>query len=100
LPVTVDRLETHWLIRLEGDFTIASAPQLKDLLAEWLASRQDLQLDLAGVQEIDVTLLQLLAAAAREAQRAGVTVAASVSPEAAAEARDLGFERFPGTAGG
>jgi len=100
LPVRLDRLETHWLVRLEGEFTIASAPELKALLADWLASRKDLELDLERAGEIDVTLLQLLSAAGREAERAGVRVSIHMSEVAAAAARDLGFERLAGASQG
>lgn len=96
MPVTLDRLETHWLIRLEGELTLASAPDLKPLLLEWLASGKDLQLDLERAREIDVTLLQLLLAAGREAARTGVEVESRASEAATAQSRDLGFDRFPG----
>jgi len=98
LSVTVDRLETHWLIRLEGEFTLASAPELKRLLLEWLESGKDLQLDLERADEIDITLLQLLCAAGHEAARAGLGMVSRVSEAAAAAAREAGFVRFPGAA--
>ena len=95
MPVTVDRLATHWIVRLDGEFTLASAPELKALLLEWLASGKDLQLDLEQAGQIDITLLQLLWAAAREARRAGAGISSRVSETAAVAARDAGFERFP-----
>jgi len=96
LPVTVDRSETPWIIRLDGEVTLASAPELKKSLMEWLASGNDLQLDLERVADIDVTLLQLLWAAGREALRSGATIASRVPESAGAMARDAGFDRFPG----
>ena len=98
MPVTVDRLETHWLIRLEGELTLTSAAELKQLLLEWLASGKGLQLDLEHASEIDITLLQLLWAAGREAARTGAEVGSRVSEAAAAAARVLGFDRFAGAA--
>jgi hypothetical protein len=96
LPITLDRLETSWLIRLEGEFTVTSASELKGSLLEWLASGRDLQLDLERAQEIDITVMQLLWAAGREAARAGVAIVSRVSEAASAAASDAGFEQFPG----
>lgn len=98
MAITVDRLEKHWLIRLEGEFGVTSAPELKTLLLEWVASGRDLQMDLERAEEIDITLMQLLWAAGREAARAGAGMVSRVSEAAAMAARDAGFERFPGAA--
>ena len=86
--------ERHAVIRLEGELTLASAAGLKQRLLEWVASGQDLELDMEKVEQIDVTLLQLLVAAAREAahQGTGITVRASTAAESAA--RDAGFDAF------
>jgi anti-anti-sigma regulatory factor len=92
LPLTVDRDETRWLIRLDGEFNVTSAAELKKLLLEGLASGKELRLDLEGASEIDVTVLQLLWAAGR----ASAGVVSGVSEAAAIIARDAGFERFPG----
>jgi anti-anti-sigma regulatory factor len=81
---------------MEGQVTVASAGELKELLLEWLAARRDLELDLQRVEEIDITIMQLLWAAAREAGRMGVGVGACASAAAAAAARDAGFGRLPG----
>lgn len=99
MPLTVNRNGTHWLICLEGEANITSAAQLKDVLLEGLAGAQELELDLERASEIDVTVLQLLWAAAREAARAGSGFVSRVSHAAASVARDLGFEGFPGAAG-
>jgi anti-sigma B factor antagonist len=96
LAVTMERQESQSLIRLEGEFTVTSAAELKDLLLEGLASGNDLLLDLEQAGEIDITLMQLLWAAGREADRAGVSIAILVSDTAGAAAREAGFERFPG----
>jgi len=94
LPLIVDRDETHWLIRLEGEFNVTSAAELKRLLLEGLASGKELHLDLDRASEIDVTALQLLWAAGR----ASAGVVSGVSEAAATIARDAGFARFPGKA--
>ncbi len=94
MPVTVDRKEAGWVIRVEGEFTLTSAAELKTLLVEGLASAKELQLDLRGASEIGVPLLQLLWAAGREAIRQGAGMAChSAEPHFW---RKAGFEALPG----
>ena len=96
LPVTTEQLEGHSLIRLEGEFTVTSAAELKRLLLEGLATGEDLHLDLERVEGIDLSLMQLLWAAGREAERTGARIGISLSEAAGKAAREAGFERFPG----
>lgn len=96
MPLTVDRKETRWLIRLEGEASITSAAEFKGLLLEALASAQELELDLEHAGSIDVTLLQLAWAAGREAARAGSGFVTRPSQAAVSFAQDLGFDGFPG----
>jgi len=98
LAVTMERHETHSLILLEGECTVTSAAELKRLLLEGLTSKKDLTLDLKRVEEIDLTAMQLLWSAGREADRAGAGIAIRMSESAATAAREAGFERFPGLA--
>ena len=98
LSVTIKRSETDLMIRLEDAVNVTSAEELKNLLLEGLVSGRDVHLDLERAEEIDVTVLQLLWAAAREADRKGTRMVTRVSDAAAAVAREVGFERFPGTA--
>ena len=99
MPATIEQQADHTLIRLEGECTLASAADLKTLLLEALAFGEDLRLDLRSVQEMDITALQLLWAAAREANRAGSGFAASVPDAIVIAAREAGFEQFPGLNG-
>ena len=62
------------LVRLEGDLTVETSAQLKQLLVDALLSQGDLELELTNVTTIDVTALQLFWAAAQEAKRAGKAV--------------------------
>ncbi len=96
MPITSEQEGTHWLIRLEGEFTLGAAGELKKLLLEWQASGSDLQLDLERAAEFDLTLLQLLVAAGREGAGSRSALTIRVSPEIAAAVRDAGFDRFPG----
>ena len=95
MAVSIKQEESQPLIRLGGEFTLASAAELKSLLLEGLASG-NVWLDLEHVGEIDITLMQLLWAAGREADRTGARMAIRVSEAAAMTAREAGFERFPG----
>ena len=97
MPVTLDQSEAVCLVRLEGEIGIASAAELKKLLIEALASGRELRVDLERAAELDVTALQLLWAAEREARGSGVGFAlAGRVPEAiSAAAGDAGFETFP-----
>lgn len=98
-PLTVDREDKRWLIRLEGEVGLAQAAQLKALLLEWLASGKALKIDLEHAAEIDTTTLQLVWAAALEAhEQQGIILA--VSERAAEVARCAGFDGFPGRIAG
>ncbi len=92
----VDLNETRWLFRLEGDFNMSSAAELKRTLLEGLASGQPLELDLEPAGQIDITFLQLLWSAEQAAARAGLGFVSRVPETFAAVARAAGFDSFPG----
>ena len=96
MAVTLQRHESHCLIRLEGPVTVTSAAELKELLLEWLGSGKNLEFDLEQAEEIDITIQQLLWAAAREAARTGARIATHASGAAVAAVRDSGFAQLPG----
>ena len=96
MPVTLQRQEASWLIRLEGQITVTSAAELKELLLEWLSAGKDLELDLERAEEIDITIMQLLWAAAREAARTGAKIVARASSAAAMAAATRVFAQLPG----
>lgn len=98
MSVTMQRRETDLVLRIEDAVNVTSAEELKSLLLEGLVSGRGLHVDLEHAQEIDVTAMQLLWAARREADRKGIPMVISISEAAAAAAREIGFERFPGTA--
>jgi anti-anti-sigma regulatory factor len=86
------------VLRIEDAVNVTSAEELKSLLQEGLVSGRDWHVDLENAREIDVTAMQLLWAARREADRQGIAMTISTSQAVAAVAHELGFERFPGTA--
>lgn len=96
MKVALEQHEQNCLIRLEGQVTLASAVELKALLLEWLASGKSLELDLAGAEEIDITTLQLLNVAVRDAGRSGVGILVRASHAVEAAVRNAGFDQIPG----
>ena len=96
MPVTTERNEGRSLIRLEGECTVASAAELKRIQLEARAQGGDLCLDLERVEEIDITVMQLLWVALREADGKGAKVMIRLSEAAGKAARDAGFKQFPG----
>ncbi len=100
--MTVERTGNSWILHVEGDTGMALAAELKAVLLEGLASPHEIEIDLERAGEIDLTVLQLLYAAAHQAGvRHGGESRGFVSrvPEAlAAMARQAGFESFPGQA--
>jgi anti-anti-sigma regulatory factor len=96
MPLTIQRQDPDWLIKIDGQNTLASAEELKNVLFDWLAAEKDLQLDLAEAEDIDIATLQLLHAAASAAARAGVAMTCRASSAVTAAVRDSGFGRIPG----
>lgn len=62
------RIQPPALLFIEGDLTIRRVQELKDVLLARLAQSQALEVDLAGVTEIDTAGAQLLLMARRAAQ--------------------------------
>ncbi|WP_426341288.1 STAS domain-containing protein [Pseudoduganella sp. S-14] len=62
------RIEAPALLFIEGDLTIRRVQEMKDVLLARLAQSQVLEVDLAGVTEIDTAGAQLLLMARRAAQ--------------------------------
>ena len=96
MQVTLEKHELGWRIRMDGNVTVSSAQELKEMLLEWLAARMRLELDLDSAEEIDVTILQLLWAASREAAHAGIEIAIHASPAVLAAVHESGFDQMSG----
>jgi ABC-type transporter Mla MlaB component len=88
--------QPHWLIRFEGQIGLASAAELQSMLVAWLTAETDLELDLERVEEVDVTILQLLWATGREALQRNKQIVGRASEAAKAAACDAGFDRTAG----
>ena len=97
MPITLEQNEAQYLIRLESEIDITIAAELKQMLVQGLAERKDLRLDLERATELDITALQVLWAAEREARKTNVefTTVGSVPEKISAYAIAAGFDRFP-----
>ncbi len=97
MPVRFDRSETPGVIRLEGAVDIGCAAELKAALLEALTSKGEARISVETATGIDVTAVQLLWAAEREARVSGMVLALEGPvPEALrATLLEAGFERFP-----
>jgi anti-anti-sigma factor len=88
--------EARPVIRLEGDLDIARAPEVKERLIEALSSEAGAQLDLSAVSDADITAVQLLWTAMREAEKRGISFGVDGEiPEVIAQAiNEAGLEPF------
>ena len=100
MPVTLEQKDALAFIQLEGAIDVGCAAELKELLMEKLKSSSAVYVSLESATGLDVTAVQLLWAAAREAQRAGVEFGfKDQTPEAVRCAlAEAGIEEFPLTA--
>jgi anti-anti-sigma regulatory factor len=85
------------VIRLQGAVDIGCAAELKAVLLQVLASKGEARISVETATGMDVTAVQLLWAAEREARGSGMVLALEGAiPEALrATLREAGFERFP-----
>jgi anti-anti-sigma factor len=101
VSITLDRNESQCLVCLEGEVDVSSAAELKKLLLEALASGRELRVDLERTSELDVTALQLLWAAEREAAGSGMgfSLLGGVPEEISVALSDVGLKNFLISAG-
>lgn len=88
-------------IRLDGAIDIASAAELKEALLAAVESGQVIRLSLEDVSDLDVTAVQLLWAARRDAEQRGVAFAVSTGPSASVRRTlaEVGLDSFVLAAG-
>jgi anti-anti-sigma factor len=96
LPVKFDASEMPPVVRLEGEIDVRCAEELKAALVDLVASGTKVYLDFGGVSEIDVTAIQLLWAAEREARQKGIALRTTAPlPESVrAILREAGFPQL------
>lgn len=91
MPISVEQDDTRFQVRLEGEIGLGEAVELKRTLLEGLASGRKLHLDMECAGAIDVTFMQLLQSALREARGAGTGIALNLSGAAENALRNAGF---------
>ena len=97
MGITFEQRDESRLICLEGVVDIASAAELKTILLDALESGKAVRVALNHSTDLDVTAVQLLWAAEREARATGVefSLAGPVPQPLSAALKDAGFESFP-----
>lgn len=84
------------VVRLEGAIDVSAAAELKKHLIDALASGRDVSVALDGASDLDVTAVQLLWAARRQAEVSGVAFAfdGQLPEEAAATLAHAGLDQL------
>ncbi|MGD0734212.1 MAG: STAS domain-containing protein [Terracidiphilus sp.] len=97
MPLSLEQHEESSLLSLEGTIDIACAADLKQLLIQALSGAKAVRVSLQKVSDLDVTAVQLLWAAAREARTSGLEFAlAGTVPESVLKTlASAGFHEFP-----
>jgi anti-anti-sigma regulatory factor len=96
MPATVEAREDSSLVCLEGAIDIASAAEVKSVLLSALALNKEIRLTMESATELDITALQALYAAERDAAKAGIliTLEGSVPEEISVAMNDAGLVKF------
>ena len=99
MGIALEQSENSSVLRLDGVIDISCAAELKTLLLKSLSSGGEIRIALDGVTELDVTAVQLLWAAEREAARAAVAFALSgpMQEPVLSGLRLTGFEEYAST---
>jgi hypothetical protein len=97
VPFTLEQSAGLCEIRVSGAINIAGATDWKKCLLQALAGGTEMRLRLELGSELDITALQLLWAAEREARALGTrfTVVSPIPEEIAITVRGGGFDKFP-----
>lgn len=96
MGITLDESKSKVVIGLEGAVDISSAAELKTQLLRALSSGKKVRVALDGATDLDVTAVQLLWAAVREASKAGVafSFAGPAPAELSAALGEAGLQQF------
>ena len=77
MGAVLEQSETRSLIRLEGSIDIGSAAEFRTLLIDALATGREVAVSLEAASYLDVTAVQLLWAADRDARSRGLCLTLS-----------------------
>jgi len=99
MGIVLEQSDNASVLRLTGAIDISCAAELKTVLLQALSSGGDIRIEVDEANELDVTAVQLLWAAEREAARAGVAfaLAGQMQEQALSGLRLTGFEEFAST---
>ena len=96
MPIVCSEATNQYAVRLQGEIGIVCAPELKEALIRALASGRAVSVVLDDAKELDVTAIQLLWAAVRDAR--GDDVALAIEGNSvellARGAREMGLVEF------
>lgn len=97
LAITLEHREEVSVLHLEGSIDIGVAAELKQALLEVLKGTNAVRIALDSSADLDVTAVQLLWAAEREARalNLGFTLEGSLPDSISDSLKEVGFERFP-----
>jgi len=96
MGVSLERREESITIHMEGAVDIASAAELKTFLLQALKSDKEVCISLDDATYLDVTSIELLWAAEREAKGSGAkfSLTGPVPEQICADLVSAGFEKF------
>jgi anti-anti-sigma regulatory factor len=97
VPIRLETKDGQSVIELKGVIDISASAELKQLLVEALHGGQAVRIALAGATDLDVTAVELLWAAEREARGSGVSfsLAGPAPASILAALAEAGFKKFP-----
>jgi hypothetical protein len=97
VPITYEEGSAVSTLRLEAEIGIRDALELKGVLLHALASAKELHVNVENATELDVTVFQLLRAAACQAQATnlGIYVEGNVAENVSAAYVEAGLGKFP-----
>ncbi len=95
MGITLKQSRKSSVIRLEGAIDIGAAAEFRKLLVEACGSGREVKVALGGATDLDVTAVQLIWAARRSAEAAGValTLSGAVPQSVATALGDAGLEQ-------
>lgn len=97
VPITYEEGSSISSLRLEAEVGIRDALELKRILLDALAGEKELRVNVANATELDITVFQLLRAAALQAQAANLRIylEGNVAESVSAAYGDAGLPNFP-----
>lgn len=96
MGINLDQSENSSVIRLEGAIDISAAAEFKKLLLQACGAGKEVRVALDGATDLDVTAVQLIWAARRTAQGAGVafTFSGALPDSVSSTLGDAGLQQF------